>query len=56
MIPKDPGDINNSQQGWLELAEHFFRQKMLERKREGRDPEDPGEGLEGKGGPGPKAT
>ncbi|MFZ5644402.1 MAG: hypothetical protein ACOY46_12500 [Bacillota bacterium] len=30
MIPKDPEDINinASQQGILEIAEHFFRQKM----------------------------
>jgi len=30
MIPKNPEDINinASQQGLLEIAEHFFRQKM----------------------------
>ena len=30
MIPKDPEDINinASQQGTLEIAEHFFKQKM----------------------------
>lgn len=30
MTPKDPEDINinASQQGMLEIAEHFFRQKM----------------------------
>jgi hypothetical protein len=29
-IPEDPADINinASQQGLLEIAEHFFRQKM----------------------------
>lgn len=45
MIPKDPEDINinASQQGVLEIAEHFFRQKMRlkeeEKEREGEERE-----------------
>ncbi|MFZ5652160.1 MAG: hypothetical protein ACOY4I_15100 [Bacillota bacterium] len=36
MIPQNPEDINinASQQGMLEIAEHFFRQKMRLKKDE----------------------
>ncbi|MFZ5634124.1 MAG: hypothetical protein ACOY40_14875 [Bacillota bacterium] len=37
MIPKDPEDINinASQQGLLEIAEHFFRQKLRLQEQKG---------------------
>ncbi len=48
MIPKDSEDINinASQQGQLEIAEHFFRQKLRRQGREGK--KEPG-GMEKKG-------
>ncbi len=45
LIPKEPGDINASQQGLLEIAEHFFRRKMQLREQEmQQEEENPGEG------------
>lgn len=43
MIPEDPEDINinASQQGLLEIAEHFFRQKVRA-AREKEDQEESG--------------
>ncbi|MCL4441970.1 MAG: hypothetical protein M1609_15695 [Firmicutes bacterium] len=42
MIPKDPEDINinASQQGLLEIAEHFFRRKVKGRKEKNGDNEE----------------
>lgn len=39
MIPKDPEDINinASQQGLLEIAEYFFRQKARLEDQKGRE-------------------
>lgn len=39
MIPKDPEDlnINASQQGLLEIAEHFFRQKARLKDQRGQE-------------------
>lgn len=39
VIPKNPEDINinASQQGLLEIAEHFFRQKMRLKEQEETD-------------------
>ena len=39
VIPKNPEDINinASQQGLLEIAEHFFRQKMRQQEQEEKD-------------------
>ena len=41
MIPKDPEDINinASQQGLLEIAEHFFRQKVKVNKEKNQNEE-----------------
>jgi len=41
MIPKDPEDINinASQQGLLEIAEHFFRQKVKGHEEKGESEE-----------------
>lgn len=45
MIPKEPGDINASQQGLLEIAEHFFRRKMQLREQDTqKEEENAGEG------------